>query len=170
MSNKDEHIDEPEASQDQIEDLVEDDNQQIDEVDWQDQYLRAQAEIQNMQTRNAKERTQLLQYDGQKLATAILPVIDNLERALDVPTDNEEAKQIQQGVQQTLSSLQNALNEYQITAFGTEGEAFNPEQHQAIQQADGGEKDTIAQVLQKGYLFKDRVLRPAMVSVYQGGN
>lgn len=176
MSEKDQETNQEDLLEDQdnqeAEALVEDGTQQTDmadEIDWQDKYLRAQAEIQNMQARNSKERSQLLQYDGQKLAVAILPVVDNLERALEVKTNSEDAEQIKKGVQQTLTSLQNALNDYQVVAFGVAGEAFNPEQHQAIQQADGGQKDTIAQVLQKGYQFKDRILRPAMVSVYQGG-
>lgn len=136
----------------------------------EDRLLRSQAEIQNIQQRNAREKAALLQYDGQKLATAILPAIDNLERALAVEADDDIAQQIKTGVELTLKTLQSALSEHGIQAVGEVGEAFDPNQHQAIQTVpadDAHPADTIANVLQKGYVLHDRVLRPAMVAVAQ---
>lgn len=141
---------------------------QLEELE--DKLLRAQAETQNIQQRNARERAALLQYDGQKLATALLPVVDNLERALAVEATDDVAQQIKTGVELTLKTLQNTLVEHGIKPVGEIGEAFDPNQHQAIQTVpadDDHPADTIAQVLQKGYVLHDRVLRPAMVAVAQ---
>lgn len=134
----------------------------------EDRILRLQAEIQNMQTRQEKEIAQILKYDGQKLAKAILPVVDNLERALSVKADDEASVKIKQGIELTYNKLLAALDEHDIKAVGEVGESFDGNIHQAIKQAQADEDhpaDTIAEVLQKGYVLHDRTLRPAMVSV-----
>ncbi|MCI1986950.1 MAG: nucleotide exchange factor GrpE [Lactobacillus sp.] len=133
--------------------------------DFEDKYLRAAAEISNMNNRFKKERAQLLQYDGQKLATAVLPVLDNLERALSSATD--DADPLKKGVEMVYSHLEKALQENHVEAVPAEGQ-FDPTMHQAVQTVpadDDHPKDTIVQVLQPGYKMKDRVLRPAMVVV-----
>ena len=138
-------------------------------ADLEDQVLRAQAETQNIQQRNARENAAFRKYEGQKLATALLPAIDNLERALAVEANDDVAQQIKKGVEMTLTTLKQALTDQGITATGETGEAFDPTKHQAIQsvEAADAESDTIVDVLQKGYVLHDRVLRPAMVSVSQ---
>ena len=134
----------------------------------EDKELRLQAEIQNIQQRNARETQALLKYDGQKLAAAILPAVDNMERALDVNAEDEVAQQIKKGVEITLNTLKQALKDRGIEAIGTVGESFDPTKHQAIQSVESDlESAKIAQVLQKGYMLHDRVLRPAMVAVSQ---
>ncbi|WP_165815164.1 nucleotide exchange factor GrpE [Levilactobacillus bambusae] len=136
----------------------------------EDRYLRAEAEIQNMSTRFKKEQANTIKYDGQKLAKAILPVVDNLERALDVQVDDDAGQQLQKGVQMTLTHLQDALKDNGISVIPALGEPFDPKVHQAIQTVaveDGQKPDTVVQVFQSGYLLKDRVLRPAMVVVAQ---
>ncbi|MFD1485703.1 nucleotide exchange factor GrpE [Lacticaseibacillus baoqingensis] len=133
--------------------------------EFEDKYLRAAAEISNMNNRFKKERAQLLQYDGQKLATAVLPVLDNLQRALSSATDDSDP--LKKGVEMVYSHLQNALKENHVEAVPAEGQ-FDPTMHQAVQTVpadDDHPKDTIVQVLQPGYKMKDRVLRPAMVVV-----
>jgi len=133
----------------------------------EDQLLRAQAEIQNIQQRHAREVQNVRKYDGQKLASAVLPAVDNLERALLVETDDAVAQQIKTGVEMTLKTLSQALTDNGISATGEVGEVFDPTKHQAIQSVDSDEveSDQIATVLQKGYILQDRVLRPAMVAV-----
>ncbi|MDR3240702.1 MAG: nucleotide exchange factor GrpE [Lactobacillaceae bacterium] len=138
-------------------------------TEMEDKYLRANAEMQNMQTRFAKEQTIALKYATQKLAKSILPAVDNLERALMVDADDDAAKQIKTGVEMVYKTLGNALKDNDIQEVGTVGEAFNPEWHQSIQSQPADDEhpaDTIAQVLQKGYVLADRVIRPAMVVVY----
>ncbi|MBF7119581.1 nucleotide exchange factor GrpE [Pediococcus pentosaceus] len=132
-----------------------------------DKYIRAQAEIVNMRRRNEKEQASLIKYDGQKLAKAILPALDNLERALAVEPASE---QLLKGVKMVQTDLLKALKENHVAEIEAEGQAFDPNMHQAVQTVpadDDHPADTVVQVLQKGYILKDRVLRPAMVIVAQ---
>ncbi|VDG30691.1 Protein GrpE [Lactobacillus plantarum ZJ316] [Lactiplantibacillus mudanjiangensis] len=142
--------------------------QQVDEKD--DQRLRAQAELVNMQSRFKKEQAATIKYDGQSLAKDVLPVLDNLERALATEADDEAAKQLKKGVEMVYDHLQTALKQHSVTEVPAAGETFDPNLHQAVQTVPATDEhpaDTVVQVLQKGYLFKDRTLRPAMVVVAQ---
>lgn len=136
-------------------------------AELEDKLLRSQAEIQNIQQRHAREVQNVRKYDGQKLAGAVLPAVDNLERALQVEADDTVTKQIKTGVEMTLKTLVQALADNGISATGEVGEAFDPTKHQAIQSVASEDvaSDEIAAVLQKGYMIQDRVLRPAMVAV-----
>lgn len=136
-------------------------------AELEDKLLRSQAEIQNIQQRHAREVQNVRKYDGQKLAGAVLPAVDNLERALQVEADDAVTKQIKTGVEMTLKTLVQALADNGILATGEVGEAFDPTKHQAIQSVESEDvaSDEIAAVLQKGYMIQDRVLRPAMVAV-----
>ncbi|MFC6170081.1 nucleotide exchange factor GrpE [Loigolactobacillus jiayinensis] len=136
----------------------------------EDKYLRAEAEIQNMNTRFKKEREQLLKYEGQDLVKDILPVIDNLERALAVEVNDKNGEQLKKGVQMVYDHLERTLKAHQVIEIAAADQAFDPTIHQAVQTVavEGDQKpDTIVQVLQKGYKLKDRVIRPAMVVVAQ---
>lgn len=153
------------ALKQQIADL----KKQLDEKD--DQYLRAQAEIQNMNNHFKKERAQLIKYDGQGLAKDILPVLDNLKRALATQLDDKQAQEFKKGIQMVHDHLEKALKDHGIVEIPAEpGTPFDPTKHQAVQTApasDDQKADTIVQVLQAGYEMKDRVLRPSMVVVAQ---
>lgn len=136
----------------------------------EDSLLREQAEIQNMNNRFKKEQTSLLKYDGQSLAKAILPVMDNLKRALEIEVSDENGEQLKKGIQMVHDHLDEALTGNSVTEIEALGQKFDPTLHQAVQTVpaeDGQESDTVVQVLQAGYQLKDRVLRPAMVMVAQ---
>ncbi|EFG55054.1 nucleotide exchange factor GrpE [Lactobacillus amylolyticus] len=136
----------------------------------EDKYLRSVAEIQNAQNRYSKERAQLIKYESQSLAKDVLPAVDNLERALSVKADDDASKQLQKGVQMTLDSLVKAMKSHGIVEIDAEGVEFDPTLHQAVQTVaakDDDQKGHVVQVLQKGYQYKDRTLRPAMVVVAQ---
>lgn len=136
----------------------------------EDKYLRSEAEIQNMQARYSKERAQLIKYESQSLAKDVLPAMDNLERALSVEADDDASKQLKKGVQMTLDSLVKAMKDHEIVEIDAAGVKFDPTLHQAVQTVDAesdDQKDHVVQVLQKGYQYKDRTLRPAMVVVAQ---
>ncbi|NRN94557.1 nucleotide exchange factor GrpE [Lactobacillus helveticus] len=136
----------------------------------EDKYLRSEAEIQNMQNRYSKERAQLIKYESQSLAKDILPAVDNLERALSVEADDDVSKQLKKGVKMTLDSLTKALKDHGIVEIEAEDVKFDPTLHQAVQTVvaeNDDQKDHVVQVLQKGYQYKDRTLRPAMVVVAQ---
>ncbi|WP_288557892.1 nucleotide exchange factor GrpE [uncultured Lactobacillus sp.] len=138
--------------------------------DLEDKYLRSEAEIQNMQNRYSKERAQLIKYESQSLAKDVLPAMDNLERALSVKADDDVSKQLKKGVQMTLDSLTKAMKDHGIVEIEAEGVKFDPTLHQAVQTVaaeNDDQKDHVVQVLQKGYQYKDRTLRPAMVVVAQ---
>lgn len=138
--------------------------------EFEDKYLRSEAEIQNMQNRYSKERAQLIKYESQSLAKDILPAVDNLERALSVEADDDVSKQLKKGVKMTLDSLTKALKDHGIIEIEAEDVKFDPKLHQAVQTVaaeNDDQKDHVVQVLQKGYQYKDRTLRPAMVVVAQ---
>lgn len=136
----------------------------------EDKFLRSEAENQNMQNRYAKERSQLIKYQSQDLAKDVLPAMDNLERALNAEVDNKDSKQLKKGVQMTLDSLVKAMKDHGIVEIKAEGVKFDPTLHQAVQTVPAksdDQKDHVVKVLQKGYQYKDRTLRPAMVVVAQ---
>jgi len=135
-----------------------------------DQYLRAEAEIQNIQARNKKDQAALIKYDGQQLAHDILPALDNLERALSTPVEGEQAESLKKGIEMVQKHLMDALTSNGVTEIKAEGEKFDPNIHQAVQTVaaeSDDQKDHVTKVLQKGYRLKDRFLRPAMVMVAQ---
>ncbi|WP_288962183.1 nucleotide exchange factor GrpE [uncultured Streptococcus sp.] len=134
--------------------------------DFENKYLRAHAEMQNIQRRANEERQQLQKYRSQDLAKAILPALDNIERALAVEGLTDDVKK---GLEMIQESLINALKEEGIEEIAADGE-FNHNFHMAIQTMPADDEhpaDTIAQVFQKGYKLHDRILRPAMVVVYK---
>ncbi|MDR3190632.1 MAG: nucleotide exchange factor GrpE [Lactobacillaceae bacterium] len=137
--------------------------------DLDDKYLRAQAEMQNMHSRFAKEQVAAVKYATQGLAKDLLPVIDNLERALAVEADDEAANKIKTGVEMVYNTLQKVLADNNIVAIGAVDEPFDANLHQSIQVQPADDEhpaDTIATVMQKGYVLHDRVIRPAMVAIY----
>ena len=141
-----------------------------EQKELEDKYLRSQAEMQNMQNRYNNERAQLIKYESQSLAKDILPAMDNLERALETKVDDEASRQLKKGVQMTLDALVKAMKDHGISEIDAEKAQFDPNLHQAVQTVaaeSDGQKDHVVQVLQKGYLYKDRTLRPAMVVVAQ---
>lgn len=137
-----------------------------------DVQLRAQAEIQNIQRRAERDVTQAHKFALEKFAGGLLEVVDNLERALQVPLAEGDAAQqaVQAGVQLTLKQLLDLLKRHAVEAVDPVGEPFNPDLHQAVsmQPSDSAEPNTVTAVLQKGYTLSGRLLRPAMVVVAAG--
>ncbi|HFE5662143.1 TPA: nucleotide exchange factor GrpE [Staphylococcus aureus] len=135
----------------------------------EEKYLRLYAEFENYKRRIQKENEINKTYQAQRVLTDILPAIDNIERALQIEGDDETFKSLQKGVQMVHESLINALKDNGLEVIKTEGEAFDPNIHQAVVQDDNPdfESGEITQELQKGYKLKDRVLRPSMVNVNQ---
>ncbi|HHW5056951.1 TPA: nucleotide exchange factor GrpE [Staphylococcus aureus] len=135
----------------------------------EEKYLRLYAEFENYKRRIQKENEINKTYQAQRVLTDILPAIDNIERALQIEGDDETFKSLQKGVQMVHESLLNALKDNGLEVIKTEGEAFDPNIHQAVVQDDNPdfESGEITQELQKGYKLKDRVLRPSMVKVNQ---
>lgn len=148
----------------QIEEL----EQKVSELE--DKNLRLQAEIVNMRQRNQKDRELSAKYRSQDLAKEILPVIDNLERALEVECNDDNSEALKKGVEMVLDNLRHTLKNHGIEVIVAEGEVFDPNVHQAVQTVPSDENnptDTVVKELQKGYKLHDRVLRPSMVIVAQ---
>ena len=133
----------------------------------EDKYLRLYAEFENFKRRKNKEIETNNVYKSQKVITEILPSLDNLERALQVESDNEEIKSLLKGVEMVYEGLLNALKAEGVELIETENAQFDPNYHHAVMQDEDSEKESgaILDTFQKGYKLKDRVIRPAMVKV-----
>jgi molecular chaperone GrpE len=128
-------------------------------------YLRLAADFDNYRKRVARDQAELFSRANEHLLNELLPVLDDLERALEAASQHEEAK-LEEGVELVHRSLSSLLARHGLTEIETEG-AFDPHVHEALlaQPADGAEEGSVLQVLQKGYRLGDRVLRPARVIV-----
>ena len=133
----------------------------------EDKYLRLYAEFENFKRRKNKEIETNNVYKSQKVITEILPSLDNLERALQVESDNEEIKSLLKGVEMVYEGLLNVLKSEGVELIETENAQFDPNYHHAVMQDEDSEKESgaILDTFQKGYKLKDRVIRPAMVRV-----
>ncbi|MGF1749817.1 MULTISPECIES: nucleotide exchange factor GrpE [Vibrio] len=134
----------------------------------QDSVLRAKAEMENMRRRTEQEIDKARKFALNKFSEELLPVIDNLERAIAAAdAENEVVKPIVEGVEMTHKTLVDAVAKFGLKEINPEGETFNPELHQAmsIQESADHEANTVMFVMQKGYELNGRVIRPAMVMV-----
>lgn len=131
-----------------------------------DRFLRERADLENYRKRVGREKEELLNYGNKSLLEEILPVIDNLERAL-VHASEESHGAIVEGIRMTHSMLLTALKKFNVTPIEAVGTPFDSAFHQAMAQVptDQYEPNTVVEEYQKGYLLKDRLLRPAMVTV-----
>lgn len=135
---------------------------------WQDQALRLQAEFDNFRKRSAAEKEAAAEQGESVMLQALLPVIDNLERAVQ-SVDCADDHAVVKGVQMCLDQFFTAFGKKGLEKIEAEGQAFDPNFHHAILQEetdDEEKKDTVAMVLQNGYLFKGKVIRYATVKVY----
>jgi molecular chaperone GrpE len=129
-----------------------------------DAWLRAKAETENVRRRAAEDAIKERKFAAEKFAAAMLPVKDSLEAALGV--DNASLETLRSGVELTLKQLQQAFQSASLAEVDPMGERFDPNRHQAISMVEAeAEPNTVVQVLQKGYLLHERVIRPAMVIV-----
>ena len=132
-----------------------------------DRLARATADFKNMQKRQEQETEQRVQYANTSLIKALLPVIDNFERALAVDPAKTDAATILKGMQIVHDQLIAALKQQQVEEIAPKpGDPFDPNHHQALMQQDADyPMPTVVQLLQKGYTMHDRTLRPAGVAV-----
>jgi molecular chaperone GrpE len=138
----------------------------------EDKYLRVHADFENIKKRLEKEKYQAIDYASEKFAKDLLAPIDTLEMALaaeeaskELPAEELLAK-LKEGVELTIKNFYTAFEKHDISIVDTDGE-FDPNFHDAVMQVDSPDHEDgqIVQRLQKGYKFKDRLLRPAMVSI-----
>jgi molecular chaperone GrpE len=133
----------------------------------ENRYLRLQADFDNFRRRTRLDLEASQKYRAQKLITDLLPAIDNFERAMKIEADNEQTKTLLQGVDMVYRSLLDALKNEGVEPIESVGKEFNPHQHQAVMQGEDENygSNVVTDEFQKGYMLKDRVIRPAMVKV-----
>ncbi len=132
-----------------------------------DSLLRAQADFQNFKRRNQTARSDGYEDGVREAIAAMLPAIDNLERAIDAAekTDDDGAKALAEGVQMTLNTLFESLKRFGFEEVPALGEAFDPEKHNAVMRETTDDPGKVLEVFQKGYRVKDKIIRYAMVKV-----
>ncbi|MDC0343588.1 MAG: nucleotide exchange factor GrpE [Aestuariivita sp.] len=165
---------EAEALADEIAEIsdeeIELDTLRAERDDYKDKFMRALAETENARKRSEKARREAEQYGGSKLSRDMLPVYDNLKRALDAAGEGERASAaaLIEGVELTMRELLNVFKRHGITVIAPQvGDRFDPQHHEAMFEAPlpGTKAGDIIQVSTEGFMLHDRLLRPAQVGV-----
>lgn len=132
-----------------------------------DRLLRTSADFENYKKRVVKEKSDLIRYGNEELIKALLPVIDNLERALEHAASEGTQEGIRDGVEMTLQQFLGILQRFGVTPIAAERERFDPTKHEAVMEQVTGEHDPghVVSELERGYLLNDRLVRPAKVVV-----
>lgn len=134
--------------------------------EFEEKYLKLYAEFENFKRRNKQEIDLNNKYKDQKFAEDLLPVLDNLERAMAIEGDDDSFASLKKGVEMVYNEFLNIFNKRDITVIEAEGKEFDPNFHQAVMTEPSEEESGIViEEFQKGYLLKDRVIRASMVKV-----
>lgn len=130
-------------------------------------FLRAQADLENFRRRTRKEREEQAKYASLPLIEQLLPVLDNLERALAASAEAKDVENFAKGVDMVFRQVMEILQKEGLEPIESVGTAFDPNYHQAVMMVDSDEYESgmVVEEIQKGYKLKDRVIRPAMVKV-----
>ena len=133
----------------------------------QDKYLRLAAEFENYKRLAQREQREVLRFANEHILREVLPVLDNLERAIECSKGSQERDALVQGVELTLKQFLETLTKFGVRPVASVGQAFDPAYHQAVSQVQSSSapSNTVMEEYQKGYLLHDRVVRPAMVAV-----
>src|SRR5262245_11708633 len=139
-------------------------------AELKDKHLRLAAEYDNFRRRSLKERQDLHNYANENVFKELLPIVDNLERAVTHARKEEQrpdSENLLQGIELTYRSLLQVLAKHGVVEIEAQGTAFDPQVHEAVRRVPSGDHQpgTVVEVYQKGYKLKDRMLRPAMVAV-----
>jgi molecular chaperone GrpE len=170
MANEEEMIEEiVEEEAKEVGDDLERVQTELDQL--KDKYARVHADFDNIKKRLEREKYQALEYAQEKFAKDLIPVVDSLEMAVkaaeaEEADANELLEKVKEGVELTMKQFLDALEKHGITPVG-EDEPFDPNIHHAVQQVDSPDHKTgeIVSTFQKGYKYKERTLRDAMVSI-----
>ncbi len=146
-------------------------NQELESVkkelmDYKERYLRLNAEFQNFRKRTEKEKSDIYKFSSEKIIIDILPIIDNLERALESSSENND-KGIKEGIEMVYKQFNDVLKKHGVDEIESIGMEFDPMLHHAVMQEESEDKEanTIIEVFQKGYKIDSKVIRPSMVKV-----
>jgi molecular chaperone GrpE len=142
-------------------------NKEIEAKNNYDRFLRQAAEFDNYKKRTSRDRDDAVRFAKESLIKDLLPIIDNLERAVAHAAGGGNGKPLVEGVEMVLRSLVDALGKHGVTQVSAVGQAFDPAKHEAMAQleTDAHEANSVVEELHKGYMLHDRLLRPALVTV-----
>ena len=145
--------------------LIEALNLKVKELE--DKNLRISAEMINTLRRKDEDNARVMKYANESLIEDILNVVDNFDRALNQNSNSEDVVNYQKGMQMIYDNLINILKKYEVKEIEALDKEFDPTYHQAVmtEKLDGKESNIVIEVLRKGYIYKDKVIRPAMVKV-----
>ena len=145
------------------------DEKELKLKETEDKLLRLQAEFMNYQNRREKELETLFKYEGESIIKEVLKVVDNFERAINMDDDDlsDEVSKFLSGFKMIYTSLINMLTDLEVTEIDVDGKEFDPTIAEAVLVEEDKTKPAgvVLEVLQKGYKYKDKVIRPAMVKV-----
>lgn len=132
-----------------------------------DRLLRSQAELENFRRRTQKEQLDAMKYQALPVIRDMLPGIDNLQRAVDAAEQSGDTQNLIQGIKMVTQQFTDVLKQHKAEPLTPEGEAFDPNLHEALSQVPTAEVDpmTVVQVVETGYRIHDRIIRPAKVLV-----
>ena len=156
------------SAEEQLATMLAEAQQMVEEQ--KDKYLRLSAEFDNYRKRTLKEKAELIKNGGEKTLTAILPVLDDFERALKNMEASEETKAMKEGVELIFSKFQKILGQEGLQKIETEGQAFDTDFHEAIALIPAPSEDLKGKILdcvQTGYMLNEKVIRHAKVAVAQ---
>lgn len=136
-------------------------------ADAEEKYKRLLAECENIRTRNEKEATKMYDFGAKEVLAKLLPVVDNLERALAAVPEEDKEKPFEAGVDKIYKHFLTSLEDVGVKPMECEGEQFDPTYHNAVMHVEDEEagENVIVEEMQKGYMYKDQVLRFSMVKV-----
>jgi molecular chaperone GrpE len=146
------------------------DQSEKSEQESKDQYLRAHAEMENIRRRSERDVTNARKFALERFAQDLLPVVDSMEKATEVESDNPEVISMCEGVEMTMKMFVDTVSKFGLKQIDPMGEKFDPNLHEAMvmQPNPDAEPNTVMAVFQKGYELNGRVIRPARVVVSQG--
>ena len=156
------------SAEEQLATMLAEAQQMVEEQ--KDKYLRLSAEFDNYRKRTLKEKAELIKNGGEKTLTAILPVLDDFERAVKNMEASEETKAMKEGVELIFSKFQKILGQEGLQKIETEGQAFDTDYHEAIALIPAPSEDLKGKILdcvQTGYMLNEKVIRHAKVAVAQ---
>lgn len=140
---------------------------QKETAELQDRLLRKQAELENFRKRMQKEQAETIRFATEQLVNNLLPVMDDLERAIQTTSDSKDFEALVNGVKLIFNQLKAVLEKVGLSDVTAHGQPFDPNHHEAVRvvESDVHQEDTVVEEMRKGYTLHGRILRPAMVTV-----
>ncbi len=152
--------------EDTIEEVSELEENRLKAEEYYNHMQRLKAEFDNYRKRTQKEKEEIAKYGSERIIVSLLPVLDNLERAIESSQKNKDFQSLSQGVEMIRRQFTKALEDEGLSPIETVGTEFNPNVHEALlREASDKEENIILAELQKGYYLKDKVIRPSQVKV-----